>query len=160
MADSLYEVDTGGQVASAAATTAKSILGVKAHANSGLILKQVHVDFDGITATEKPVLIEICYATFASNSPGTNSTSVTPVQQSGRVLTAGFTAAKSWTSEPTVLTVIKGFSFDPNKGMFLYDWSLGDEPDSALAEGFVIRATVPSGGAAVNYRADMLVKRN
>lgn len=160
MSDALYKVLTGGQVASAAAATAKSILGVKAHANSGLILKQAHVDLDGVTASEKPVLIELCQATFATNSPGTNSTSVTPVQQCGRVMTAGFTAGKTWTAEPTVLTVLGEFSYDPNKGYWLYDYSLGDEPDCALAEGWVIRTTVPSGGAAVNYRAEMLVRRN
>lgn len=155
----IYSVYTNAVVASASATTAKTILGVKAHANSGLLLKGFSIDFDGVTASEKPIFVEINYITWASNSPGTNSTSETPVQTSGRVLTAGFTAGRNWTSEPTTQTLIEPFDLDPNKGLFAYDWALGDEFDSALAEGFCIRCTVPSGGASVNYRAKMKVTR-
>ena len=100
-----YSITTEGAVALAAAT-AKTILGAKAHANSGLQLKSFMVAFDGVTASAVPVLVELCYATFATNSPGTNSTSVTVRQAHGRVLTAGFTGAKNWTTEPTVLTVL------------------------------------------------------
>lgn len=158
MAKSMYKVNTEGQVA-LAANTPKTVIGVKAHANSGLNLKSFRVDFDGVTATEKPVLVEVCYCTWATNSPGTNSTSTTPRQIGGRAITAGFTSGKSWTSEPTVLTVLEEFSFDPNKGLFLYDYSLGDEPDCAVSEGFAVRMTVPSGGAAVNARAGLTVER-
>lgn len=162
MSRSIYEVTTEGVVASAAATTAKTILGAKAHANSGLDLLGFWIDFDGTTASEKPVLVECAYCTWATNGPGTNSTSVTPIQASGRVLTAGFTAAKTWTSEPTALTstIFRAVDLDPNKGLYHYDWPLGETPDCALAEGFVIRCTVPSGGAAVNYRAGMRLARN
>lgn len=150
-----YSAITGGAVALSAAT-AKSILGVKAHANSGLQLKEFEVSFDGVTSSAVPVLIEICYATFATNSPGTASTSVTPAQEYGRVLTAGFTAGKTWTTEPTALTVHKEFLLTPNAGTLLFQWPLGREPDTALAEGFVIRCTAP---ATVNVRATMDVER-
>ncbi len=138
MARSLYTCLTEGDVASAAASTAKTIIGVKAG----------------------PTLIEICYCTWATNSPGTNSSSTTPNQISGRVLTAGFTSGKTWTGEPTALTVLWAFALDPNKGLFVYDFPLGDSPDSALAEGFAIRTTVASGGGAVNFRAALKVCRN
>jgi len=138
------------------AATAKSILGVKAHANSGLQLKEFEVAFDGVTSSATPVLVEICYATFATNSPGTNSTSVTPSQCYGRVLTAGFTAGKNWSAEPTVLTVIKEFLLAADKGFVAFQWPLGREPDTALAEGFVIRCTAPAG---VNVRASLDVER-
>ena len=161
MGRATYTIETEGQVASAAATTAKTILGAKAHANSGLLLLGHKITMDGVTASEKPVLVEVMYSTWASNSPGTNSTAVTARQMGGRVLTAGFTGGKNWTAEPTVLTALEGaFELDPNKGLLIYDYPLGDEPDSALAEGFVIRCTVPSGGAAVNFRASMRLVRN
>lgn len=149
-----YSVVTGGKVALSAAT-AKTVLGVKAHANSGLQCKGFAVSFDGQAAAE-PVLIELCYATFATNSPGTNSTSVTPAQKYGRALTAGFTAAKTWTAEPTALTVIDEFSVTPNGGTYAYQYPLGMEPDTALAEGLVIRCTAP---ATANVRARMDVER-
>lgn len=155
MAKAGYTVPTGGAVALTAATV-KSILGAKGHANFGLDFKKVRISFDGVTASAVPVLCTLEYCTFATNSPGTNSTSITPVQAYGRVSAAGFTAAKTWTTEPTVLTVIDEFLLDPNKGTVLYDFPLGDTPDSALAEGFIIRCNAP---AAVNVRGTLWLER-
>lgn len=155
MAASGYSCTTEGAVALTAAT-AKTIIGAKAHANSGLQLKGFMVAFDGVTSSAVPVLVELCYATFATNSPGTNSTSTTPRQVYGRALTAGFTSGKTWTTEPTVLTVIKEFLLAPDKGVIAYQFPLGMEPDTALAEGLVIRCNAP---AAVNVRASMDLER-
>lgn len=150
-----YECQTEGAVALSAGV-AKSIIGVKAHANSGLQLKSFEVAFDGVTASAVPVLIEVMYSTWATNSPGTASTSTTPRQSYGRALTAGFTSGKTWTTEPTALTPLKEFLLTPNAGLVAYQWPLGQEPDSALAEGFAIRCNAP---AAVNVRATMGVER-
>lgn len=155
MASVGYSIQTEGAVALTAAT-AKTVIGAKAHANSGLMVKGFEVAFDGVTASAVPVLIELCYSTWATNSPGTNSTSTTVRQQYGRVLTAGFTAGKTWTTEPTTLTVLKEFLMAPDKGLVMYQFPLGQEPDCALAEGFGIRCTAP---AAVNVRASMLLER-
>lgn len=151
----IYSIVTGGAVALSAGV-AKTILGAKAHANSGLQLLAVKIGFDGVTASAVPVLIELCYATFATNSPGTASTSVTPAQKSGRVLAAGFTAGKTWTTEPTVLTVLDEWLLTPNGGTALVDLPLSTEYDTALAEGLVIRCTAP---AIVNARATMDFQR-
>lgn len=151
-----YACNTEGAVALAAAT-AKCVVGVKAHANSGLMLCGFTLAFDGVTASAVPVLVEVMYSTWATNSPGTNSTSTTPRQVNGRVLTAGFTSGKTWTTEPTALTAcFPEFLLTPNGGMFTYNFPLGTEPDTALAEGFVIRLTAP---AAVNARAGLIVSR-
>ena len=103
-----------------------------------------------------PVLVELGYCTWATTSPGTNSTSTTPRQRSGRVLTAGFTSGKTWSTEPTVITVGHDFILTPNGGVVLYDFPLGTEPDTALAEGWVLRCTAP---ATVNVRAVLSVTR-
>lgn len=150
-----YSVTTEGAVALSAAT-AKSIIGVKAHANSGLQVKGIEVAFDGVTASAVPVLVELCYSTFGANAPGTNSTSTTPRQTYGRSLTAGFTSGKTWTTEPTTLTVIRELLLSPNGGVLVLQYPLGQEPDCALGEGFVIRCTAP---ATVNVRATMHVER-
>ncbi|HEY9367012.1 hypothetical protein [Streptomyces sp.] len=155
MAKAGYSIVTGGAVALSAAT-AKSVLGVKSHANFGLDLKKFKVGFDGVTASAVPVLVELCYATFATNSPGTASTSVTPAQIYGRSVTVGATAAKTWTTEPTVLTVVQEWLLSPNGGLVFYDFPLGDTPDSAVSEGFVIRCTAP---AIVSVRASMEFER-
>jgi len=151
----LYNCVTGGAVALSAAT-AKTVIGVKAHANSGLALRKLRVGFDGATATAVPVLVEVCYCTFGANPPGTNSTSITPVQVSGRVLTAGFTAGKTWTTEPTTITVLDELLVHPQGGQVWHDIPLGDEYDTALGEGLCLRLTAP---ASVNARATMSVFR-
>jgi len=156
MAKAGYSVVTGGAIALTAAT-AKTILGVKSHANFGLDLIMCSVAFDGVSGTAVPVLVEVCYNTWATNGPGTNSTSVTPVQEYGRVLTVGFTAGKTWTAgnEPTVLSVLDEFLVHPQSGF--KEWRpLGQTPDSALGEGFSLRVTAP---AIVNVRATMRVER-
>lgn len=151
-----YSIHTEGAVALTAAT-AKTILGAKAHANSGLQLKGFSVAFDGVTASAVPVLIELMYATWATNSPGTNSTSVTVRQKYGRVLTAGFTGGRNWTAEPTVLTNVgEEILLAPDKGVIKIQFPLGTEPDTALAEGLVLRLTAP---AIVNVRATMDLER-
>ena len=118
---------------SLSAATKKTVVGVKAHANSGLLLLGFWIGFADVTASEVPALIEVEYCTWATNSPGTNSTSGTARQQSGRVLTAGFTCGYSWTAQPTALTLAAPtFTLTPNGGTVLYDFPLGTEPDSAL----------------------------
>lgn len=154
MSAPIYNAFTSADVALAAAT-AKYVLGVKAHANSGLLLKSLAVEFQGIVATGEPVLVELYYCTWATNSPGTSSTSETPSQGSGRVLTAGFTAGRNWTADPTVVTLLEPHFVHPQAGV-IYQVPLGDEYDCALAEGFVLRCTA---AAAVDVRSLMRVSR-
>ncbi|MGA4989860.1 hypothetical protein [Nonomuraea bangladeshensis] len=150
-----YAIVTGGTV-SLSTSTAKSVLGVQAASDFALDLKKIWVGFTGTTAAEAPVTCEVCLATFATNGPGTSSTSVTPVQIYGRTTTVGATAAKNWTSEPTVLTTIAEFPLTPNGGTLLYDWPLGDTPDCGLGAGFVLRCTA---AASVSVRASMVFER-
>lgn len=146
----------GGAAVALSAATAKTVIGAKAHANSGLLWTKYRLAFDGVTASAVPVLVEEVYCTFATNAPGTNSTSITPVQILGRVLTAGFTAAYNWTAEPTVITVMNSYLLTPNSGTLFYDVPLATEVDTALGEGFGIRLTAP---ATVNARATLYVSR-
>lgn len=125
-------------------TTTRTVLGIKAQAASGLQVKAFSCMFDGVTSGNVVVTVELCYCTWATNSPGTASTSVTPLQNYGRLLTASFTAARAWTTEPTVLTVLRGFLVPPDKGSYTFQFPLGQEPDCALAEGFALRMTAPN----------------
>jgi hypothetical protein len=153
----IYSIGTEADVTLTAAT-ARTVLGAKAHANSGLILKGVTITFQGVSATGEPALVEVCYSTWATNSPGTNSTSGTVRQGSGRVLTAGFTGGYSWTAgnEPTTLTMLEpAFFVHPQAGVII-QIPLGDEYDCALAEGFAIRVTAAAG---VDLRAGMRLSR-
>lgn len=158
MAKSGYSITTEGAVALSSGV-AKTILGVKSGAttaNHGVDWLKYRVGFDGVTASAVPVLVELCTATFATNAPGTNSTSVTIVTDYGRHASTGFSAAKTWTTEPTTLVALDSFLLTPNGGTILYDWPLGTSPDSPLGEGFAIRCTAPAG---VNVRAAMVFER-
>jgi hypothetical protein len=155
MAKCGYSVVTAGAVA-LVANTAKSVIGINSAADFGLDLQKVRYSFDGVTASAVPVLIELCQATFATNAPGTNSTSLTPAQSYGRTIAHGITAAKNWTTEPTVLTVIDEQLLTPAGGLEVYDFPLGTTPDCAVSTGFVVRFTAP---AAVNVRCTLAWER-
>jgi hypothetical protein len=148
MAKAGYAAPGGAAIALVAATT-KTVWGVNATAAFGVDLKKFRISTDGVTATAVPILVEACFATFATNAPGTASTTITPVQVYGRTITAGFTAARSWTTEPTVLTPFDEFWLDPNKSTVLYDVPLGDTPDTPVSNGIAFRMNAP---AAVNVR--------
>lgn len=155
MAKAGYSVVTGGAV-SLAAATAKTVLGIKSADDFGVDLKKVWWGFTGTTASEAPVTCELCYCTWASNAPGTNSSSVTPIQVYGRTIAHGVSAAKTWTAEPTTLTAIGEIPLTPNGGTLLYDLPLGDTFDSAPDHGFALKFTA---AASVSVRATMLFER-
>jgi hypothetical protein len=151
-----YVTSTESAVALAAAT-AKSILGVRGNAAFGVDLLGFRVGFDGVTASAVPVVVELCYATFATNGPGTNSTSSTIDTMYGRAVASGMTGAKNWTAEPTVLTPLDEWLLTPNGGLVIKDIPRDRTPDSAFSEGFVLRLTAP---AIVNVRATMHFERS
>lgn len=149
-----YSAVTGGAVALGAGT-AKSVIGVKSNAAFGIDLRRLKLAYDGVTASAIPVLVELCYSTFATNSPGTNSSSVTPIQGYGRVAAHGVTAAKNWTTEPTVLTVVNEYLLTPNSGLVFEEFPEG--LDTALGEGYTLRCNAP---AAVNVRGTLWFERS
>ncbi len=158
MADALYSLVTPAAVALSAAT-AKTAMFVLAPSGHGMSLKKWRLSFDGVTASAVPVFWEINYLTGATNStPGTGNTSATSsiVQTSGRAIANSFTAGYNCTSEPTVQTNVDAALLTPNGGTIIYDFPLGDEPDSAVSNGFCIRLTAP---ATVNVRCTMFFKR-
>lgn len=137
------------------ANAARSVLGVLAPTSFGLEIKKIRVGTLG-TAVAAPGDIQLCAVTFAANQPGTASTSVTPQQVYGRSIPAGFTAAHTWTSEPTELVVIDSWPLSPNSGTILYDLPLGDSPDCGPSTGFVLRARFAD---AVSVAATLWVER-
>lgn len=150
-----YSANTEAAVALSAGV-AKSILGVLGNAAFGVDLTGFKVGFDGVTSSAVPVLIELCYSTFATNGPGTNSTSVTVDTIYGRAVTPGMTAARAWSTEPTVLTPIDEFLLTPNGGLVLVNIPRDRTPDTAVSNGFVLRCNAP---ATVNVRATMWFER-
>jgi hypothetical protein len=155
-----YSAQTGAAVALVAAT-AKTAMFVLAPSTFGMDLKKFRIGFDGVTASAVPVFWEINYLTGATNStPGTGNTNLATApniqQVYGRPIAIGFTGGYNCTSEPTVQTNIDADLLTPNGGLLVYDFPLGDVPDSAVSNGFCIRLTAP---AAVNVRCSMYFER-
>lgn len=155
-----YAVGVGADASLAAATT-KSLLGVRAGASFGIKLKKISMGSRGSGSTIPtaiPLLIEICYCTFATNPPGTNSASETPAQTYGRTIAHGMTAASEWSTEPTVLTVLDEYSLHPQQ-MMKEGLPFGEEFDADVSNGFVMRVTNPTGNPTVPLRPMFHVER-
>lgn len=157
MSAPIFRVPCGADV-SIVANTPHSVLGCKAHANSGLLLKKIRYQYKGADATQTSHLMELCRTVFTTNGPGTGSTSVTPQQVTGRLgaptPVAQFTAARDWTSEPTGSVVVDDHEYiTPDAGRTWYDFPLGDEWDYDVSTGFVLRVTSPAGAATISMRA-------
>ena len=150
-----YSCSTEAAVALVAATP-KTVIGARGGAAFGLDLIGFRVAFDGVTASAVPVLIELCYATFATNAPGTNSTAITVDTVYGRAIAHGMGAARAWTVEPTVLTPIDEWLLTPNGGLVIVNIPRDRTPDTAVGEGFALRMNAP---ANVNVRASMTFER-
>ncbi len=101
------------------AATAKTVVGIKAAPNHLAVITAIFVTFHGVTSSNVPALVEVVTGTDATNSPGTNSTTLTPIQVRGRVLTCDATAAHTWTAEPTVLSKLYGFRIPPTSGVIV-----------------------------------------
>lgn len=150
MAKAGYTAKTEGTVALAAAT-AKSILSVIAPAQFGIDLRSIEVGFDGVTAANAPVLVEI--VGFTTDGTGTGGT---VNQVYGRAITAGFTTKHNYTVEPTTAVIFDEYSLSPNGGLIIRDWPLNESFDQDVSKLIVIRLTAP---AIVNARATMKFER-
>lgn len=143
-----YIIETTGDNALAAAT-AETVLNIINAANGLIRLVEFGVSFDGTSATAEQVTVELCFSTQAT--AGT-STAFTPVQIRGPTRTVQATAARAYSAEPTVITVIKRWLVHPQLGIVI-QFPLGREPEqTTTADGLLLRCTAP---AAVNVQAYM-----
>jgi hypothetical protein len=150
----IYVADSEGVVAVAANSTVY-VYGVKANTGHAvdLLALAFSVDQATPTASDKAVYVELCAATWATNAPGTNSTSVTVDQEAGPRIAQTFTAAKTWTASPTVINPLRPFDVDPYKFTYERDFLDVLNLDFNVGEGFVLRVTNPTGNQSVNVRA-------
>jgi hypothetical protein len=155
MANVGYKIQSLSSNALTASAT-RTVVGVKSGAAFGLQVVKWGFSFNG-SAAAAGIECQLVYSTWATNAPGTASTSITATQDYGRVLTNGITGAGHWTTEPTALTVIES-KFIQQSGA--YEWSvpLGKEPDCALGEGFAVRVITPA-AVTPNYVAFLSVER-
>jgi hypothetical protein len=147
-----YTAQSGSVALSAA--TAKTVLMIIAPATFGIDLRSIDLAFDGVTAANTPVLVELVSSTQAG--AGTTGSTPTVTQGYGRAITAGFTAGAGYSVEPTVLTVLDAWTLSPNGGLVIRDWPLGEGYDQDVSKGLGLRLTAPQ---TVNARCTMKFER-
>ncbi len=130
----------------ASTSTPATIVGIKTPANQAAQIYGFNMGFDGTTSTNGPAICEAGTCTFATNSPGTNSTSVTAVAyDSGRPETPQSTGGKAWTAEPTVISVVEDFLIPSYMGSGIVFYPLAHPFVAKGGNGMVIRVTQQSG---------------
>jgi hypothetical protein len=134
----------------AAAGTVKTVLKVLSAANKAIKLSELSVGFIGASGTAKPVLVEL---TTNSEAVAGTGTSVTPAQDDasdGNTVLA--TAARNFSVEPTVQTVIRTWRVHPQAGLMV-QFPLGREPRSGINKGFCVRVTFETAETTTNIDA-------
>jgi hypothetical protein len=145
-----YTAEVGAAVALSAGV-AKTVLSVIAPAQFGVDLVGFRLGFDGVTAANTPVVVEI--VTWTTDGTGTGGT----VNQAyGRTITAGFTSKYNYSIEPTVATAVDRYSLTPNGGAIVYDYPRDRTPDCAVSNLIGIRLTAAQ---TVNCNATMVFER-
>ena len=125
--------------------TAKCVLGIKAATNVCVRLNELAISFDGATSTNAPAVCEFMQSTFGANAPGTNSTSVTPAKRdTGRAETIQATAGKTWTTEPTTLTLQQPIDIGQYNGAFVKMNPFASPFIIIGGQGAVLRITSPN----------------
>jgi hypothetical protein len=145
-----YTAEVGAPVLLTAAT-AKTVLSVIAPAQFGVDLVGFRLGFDGVTAANTPVVVEV--VSFTTDGTGTGGT---VVQAYGRSITAGFTSKYAYTVEPTTPTLIDRYSLTPNGGAIVYDYPRDRTPDCAVSNLIGLRLTAAQG---VSCNATLIFER-
>ena len=135
----------------AATAGAKTALMVIAPANSGLVVVEFGISFDGVTATAVPALVELVSSTQATAGTGTGTPTVTQVR--GRV-TGGEppTASGRHSAEPTALVRHRAWYVPQFMGVLVVQLPLGREPETDDSGG-----TIKAYGIRVNVTANVNV---
>jgi hypothetical protein len=148
MANVGYKIQSLSSNALTASAT-RTVVGVKSGAAFGLQVVKWGFSFNG-SAAAAGIECQLVYSTWATNAPGTASTSITATQDYGRVLTNGITGAGHWTTEPTALTVIES-KFIQQSGA--YEWSVPARQGARLrARGGLRRPSHHAGGGHPELR--------
>ena len=102
-------------------TGLKTAIAIDAATNVCVKVMEASFSFDGSTSGNAPAQCEFDQITFATNAPGTNSTTVTPSKSdTGRGETIQATAGKTWTAQPTVITLQWPIAVGQYNGIYHY----------------------------------------
>lgn len=122
-------------------TTPLTTVGVQASTHVALRVLEAMQTCDGSTSTATPAKVELCYNTFAGSPPGTNSTAVTIQRRDVQRDAFQFLGGKNWTSEPTVISVLRTYNVPQYNGSYHYICPLQTPYICPGSAGFSVRFT-------------------
>ena len=97
-------------------------------------------------------MVDFSRTTFATNSPGTSSTTLTPGKRDpGRAETIQATAAHTWTTEPTVNTAQHSKDIGQFNGLYHYINPFSSPHIVVGGQGFIITMTSPNNVNATGH---------
>jgi hypothetical protein len=148
-----YTWCTGGTAtatpAALSAATAKTVILIVAAAANQPSITEVSISFDGVTAANVPVLVELISGT--AGGAGTPRAALAAGKQvrGWPAQTSQTTAADTYSAEPTTELVNKKWLVSPNGGLLVVQNPLGREPTGIVtsatdAKTWGIRATAPA----------------
>lgn len=131
------------------ASTAKTVLMAKAASNHRAVLKEAGISFQGVAATDPPILVELVRC----STDGTG-TAVTPAKKDpSHNETLQTTAAKNFTVEPTVTDIVRQWYIHAQSGV-VYPLDVEGIPipgdQGANLHRLALRCTPGSAPATVN----------
>lgn len=145
-----YLVTTPSETLTAA--TAKSILSVILGSTRRAKIKRITLGGSSVTATDAAVLVEFC----STNQAGAGTaTGVTPGKLDAGETAAIATAGRTYTAEPTTITVLDNLRLSPIGNTFLWELPPGREIFLAVSTTFAIRCTSPA-TQTTNFEASIL----
>jgi hypothetical protein len=140
---------------SLSANVTKTLLQLQAPANQGVAWKRLKVSFEGVTATDKPVILQILRQTDAGT--GGNAVTETVLKApKGTAPTPQATAlAGLWaTTEPSASDIIDEVYVHPQSG-YEWVWQEAEDEFAYFNDRYAVRCITPAGNATTNAIASL-----
>lgn len=136
------------------ASTAKTLCQVVAGSTKKLYIVEIGVSFDGVTAADQPVDVDLLRQTTA----GTMSSFGAPILLDPSDPAALFTAQVNATAEPTSGDIIHPVQVTPNGGLWVREWAPGYEPVVAVSGRMGLRVTPGASATSINGTGYIVVR--
>lgn len=141
---------------SLAANVTKTLLQLQAPSNQGAAWKRLKVAFEGVTSTDKPVVLQLLKQTDAGTG-GVGITETVLKSPKGTAPTPQCTALGGpWsTTEPSASDVIDEVYVHPQSG---YEWIFqrAEDEHAYFNERYAVRCITPTGNATTNAIASLI----
>ena len=111
MAGLIWHAQPTAEIALVAATV-KTLLQIVAPANQVILIHEVGIAFDGVAATDEPIIVDILRQTTA----GTSTSHTLLKRDSGRAETIQATCGKNHSVEPTAGDILYSREIHPQRG--------------------------------------------